>query len=452
MRKDSLFNKTRLQIAAWYAASTGLILILVSCYLYFMIKDSYSTAIDREVAALAGTLHDALEPKLQQPGIIDKSIDQEVIPNLCITGQKCATEPDRHTLGVTQRDVYYLRFYNLQQQVIAQSGIQPAGNSPPSLNEPWRSIYDIEGNHYQRFSTDLTTVDGRPWGYLQVGRSMKEFDEQLTNLQLRMALILPILTIFIAVVSWWIAGRTMKPIYSSYQKMQQFTADAAHELRTPLMALQATVELMQYYEPTEYLQQKESLAALDRQTERLIQLAQDLLMLSRLDSSMDQSLVEPCCLNQVIPALVKNLQALSQAAEINLQVDLTTSEALLVKIDRIHLERLLTNLVGNAIEYTPANGTVTVTVSRAGNQAVLQVIDTGVGMPPAVQGRIFDRFYRATVDRSWHKRSYPGQQSGGSGLGLAIVKSIVSSYGGIVLVKSQLEKGTIFIVKLPLCD
>ncbi len=442
MRKNSLFNKTRLQIAAWYAAGTGLTLILVSCYLYFMIKDSYSTAIDREVAALAGTLHDALEPKLQQPGVIDKSIDQEVIPNICITGQKCTAEPNRHTLGVTQRDVYYLRFYNLQQQVIAQSGIQPAKNSMTGFNDSSPTIYDVEGNHYQRFSTKLTNVDGHPWGFLEVGRSMKEFDEQLADLQLRLALILPILMLFIAVISWWIAGRTMKPIYSSYQKMQQFTADAAHELRTPLMAIQATVDLMQYYEPTEYLQQKESLAVLDRQTERLIQLAQDLLWLSRLDAQIDQSQLEPCCLNQVVPTLVKNLQSLSQTAKVNLKTDLRTSASLLVKIDRVHLERMLTNLVANAIKHTPAEGSVIVLIDQVGKYALLQVIDTGIGMPSEVQERIFDRFYRANNDR--------GRQSGGTGLGLAIVKSIVTSYGGTVEVLSQLQQGTTFTIKLPL--
>jgi signal transduction histidine kinase len=454
MRKNPLFNKTRLQIAAWYATGTGTILILVSFYIYFTVRDNYWSAINRETSSLGGTLHDALEPKLQEPGVISEGVDREILPNLCVKGKNCNVNnnPQRHVLGVTQQDVYYLRFYNLQGQIIAQSGNQPVGEILPRFEKSFYSIDDVAGQHYHRYSTGLTTTDGRPWGFLQVGRSMKEFDERLANLQHRMALVLPVLMLFIAVVSWLVAGRTMKPIYSSYAKMQQFTADAAHELRTPLMALQATVDLMQYYEPTEYAQQKESLAALDRQTERLIQLAQDLLMLSRLDAPMDQAPVESCCLNQVVPALVKNLQALSQEAGINLNVDLTTAESLLVKIDRIHLERLLTNLVGNAIEHTLANGTVTVTVSRSRNQAVLQVIDTGIGISPEVQAKIFDRFYRATADRSWPKQSYWGRQSGGAGLGLAIVKSIVNNYGGIVLVKSQLQKGSTFIVKLPLCN
>jgi signal transduction histidine kinase len=444
MRKNSLFNKTRLQIAAWYAAGTGTLLILVGFYLYSTVRESYWSAIDREVATLAGTLHDALEPKLQTPGVISQRIDQEIIPNLCIIGKSCnpIKTTQRHSLGVTQQDVYYLRFYNLQQQIIAQSGVQPVGDIAPNFGDSWQSIHDSNDQHYHRYSTGLTTSDGRPWGFLQVGRSMKEFDERLANLQMRMVLILPALMLFIAVVSWWVAGRTMKPIYSSYAKMQQFTADAAHELRTPLMALQATVELMQYYEPTEYLQQKESLAALDRQTERLIQLAQDLLMLSRLDAQIDRSQLEPCCLNQVVPILVKNLQSLSQGAKVNLKTDLRTSASLSVKIDRIHLERMLTNLVFNAIEHTPTGGCVTVVIDQLGKYALLQVIDTGIGMSSEVQERIFDRFYRANSDR--------GRQSGGTGLGLAIVKSITTSYGGTVEVFSQLKYGSTFTIKLPL--
>ncbi len=400
MRKNSLFHKTRLQIAAWYAAGTATILILVSFYLYFTVRDSYWTAINREISSLGGTLHDALEPKLQEPGVISERVNREILPNLCVAGKNChaISDPQRHMLGVTQQEVYYLRFYNLQGQVVARSGKPPSGEIPPNFGESLHSIHDA-GQHYHRYSTGLTTADGRPWGFLQVGRSMKEFDQRLDNLQLRMLLIIPILMLFIILVSWWVAGRTMKPTYNSYAQMQQFTADAAHELRTPLTAIQTTVDLMKYYEPSEYLQQQQSLTALDRQTERLIQLAQDLLMLSRLGS-------------------------------------------LLVKIDPIHLERLLTNLVVNAIEHTSKDGCVTVVLERLGEYALLRVSDTGSGMSPEVQKRIFDRFYRVNHDR--------GRQSGGAGLGLAIVKSIVSSYGGTVDVKSELQTGSIFTIKLPL--
>jgi signal transduction histidine kinase len=444
MRKNSLFTKTRLQIAGWYAAGTGTILILMSFYLYYTVRANYSSAIDRELATLAGTLHDALEPKLQQPGVVSDLVEREVLPNLCISGKPCQPSNtwQRHTLGVTQQEIYYLRFYNFQQQIVAQSGIQPVGSIPPDFGESWRSVHDATGQHYHRFSTGLTTADGRPWGFLQVGRSMKEFDERLANLQLRMILILPVVMLFIMAISWWVAGRTMQPIYGSYQKMQQFTADAAHELRTPLMALQTTVELMQYYEPTEYVQQKASLLVLDRQTQRLIQLAQDLLMLSRLESASDRSLVAPCCLNHAISSLMESFQGLSQAAGVKLRTELQVAGSLLVRIERSHLERLVTNLVANAIENTPAGGTVKVMINRAGNYAVLQVIDTGVGMSLEVQQRVFDRFYRVSNDR--------GRQAGGAGLGLAIVQSIVQNYGGTVDVRSKPQQGSTFVIKLPL--
>lgn len=444
MLKNSIFNKTRFQIAAWYAAGTATILMLTSFYFYFTVRDNYWTAINREISSLGGTLHDALEPKLQEPGVISERVDREVIPNLCVAGKNCRTisNPQRHALGITQQEVYYLRFYNLQGQLVAQSGNQPVGEISTNFGESLYSVHDGAGQHYHRYSTGLTTADGRPWGFLQVGRSMEEFDERLANLRLRMLLIIPILMLFIILVSWWVAGLTMKPIYNSYAKMQQFTADAAHELRTPLTAIQTTVDLMKYYEPSEYLQQQQSLTALDRQTERLIQLAQDLLMLSRLDSPFEQLQLEPCNLNQVVPKIVGNFQSLSNKANVTLKTHLMTSAPLLVKIDRIHLERLLTNLVVNAVEHTPEDGCVKVVLERLGEYALLRVSDTGLGMSPEILERIFDRFYRANHDR--------GRQSGGTGLGLAIVKSIVSNYGGTVNVKSELQQGSIFTIKLPL--
>ncbi len=127
MRRNPLFNNTRFQIAAWYASGTGTILILVSFYIYFTVRDNYWSAINHEISSLGGTLHDALEPKLREPGVISERIDREIIPNLCVKGKSCAAtnNPQRHALGVTQQEVYYLRFYNLQGQLIAQSGIQP---------------------------------------------------------------------------------------------------------------------------------------------------------------------------------------------------------------------------------------------------------------------------------------------------------------------------------------
>jgi signal transduction histidine kinase len=445
MRKNSLFNKTRFQIAAWYAAGTATILILVSFYLYSAVRDSYWTAINREISALGGTLHDALEPKLQEPGVISERIDREILPNLCVADKNChaVNDPQRHALGITQQEVYYLRFYNLRGQIVAQSGNQPSGEIPPNFGESLYSIDDAAGQHYHRYSTELTTADGRPWGFLQVGRSMEEFDERLNNLLLRMLLIIPILMLFIILVSWWIAGRTIKPIYDSYAKMQQFTADAAHELRTPLTAIQTTVDLMKYYDSSEYLQQQQSLTALDRQTKRLIELAQDLLMISRLEVNSARVQPTSCYLDQAVPKIIQNFQALSHQAKVELKIDLKTAASLPVSIELVHLERLLSNLVANAIEHTPAGGNVTVVLNQQGKFALLEVIDTGIGMSQETQEKIFDRFYRANDDR--------GRQTGGAGLGLSIIESIVSNSGGTISVKSHLQKGSTFTVRLPLC-
>jgi signal transduction histidine kinase len=154
-------------------------------------------------------------------------------------------------------------------------------------------------------------------------------------------------------------------------------------------------------------------------------------------------LVAPCCLNEVLPSFVASYQGLSQASGVDLLLKVETA-GISVRIDLSHLERLITNLVVNAIHHTPSSGQVIVRVDCLGNYAILQVIDTGVGMSAEVQKQVFDRFYRVSSDR--------GQQSGGAGLGLAIVQSIVISYGGTIEVTSQLQQGSIFTIKLPLAE
>ncbi len=449
MHRNKLFNQTRFQLAGWYAAVMGSILGLAGLITYQMVAHSHWDAVDQELQSISGTLHDSLEPILKQPGRLETAV-QTVLPNLCLAKQQCSTLSEklgRHTLNAFQQSGYYIRFFDQQGNPLATAGQVPLGLSVQLADHLLQTLQDQEGDRYQQLSLLLKNESGQPWGYMQVGRSLKEFDDHLSFLRFTMLTGLPVAMLLVAAASWSLAGLAMKPIYRSYAKMQQFTADAAHELRTPLAAIRAIVESTRDETLLTEAEAKAALAGVDRQNQRLVQLTQDLLLLSRLEASTESSeqTVKPkpsCCLNDLILDVVESLSVLEMAAPLQLTTHLQTKAPVYVAGDESQLVRLFSNLVANALQYTPEGGKVTVTLAQEDQSALIQVQDTGIGIAIEDQAHLFDRFYRVSRDRSRH--------TGGAGLGLAIAKAIAESHRGSIQVTSELGKGSTFTVRLPL--
>ncbi|MFM2315570.1 MAG: hypothetical protein RLZZ04_4848, partial [Cyanobacteriota bacterium] len=275
----------------------------------------------------------------------------------------------------------------------------------------------------------------------QVGRSLQDFEDYLGRVKLILLLGLPTSLILVGFASWWLAGLAMQPIYRSYQQIEQFTADAAHELRTPLAATQATIEsaLLVDLDPQET---KDILTTIKRENKRLIQLVADLLLLARMDRKAIPLRRELFCLNDLVSDLVEELEPLAIANQITLTNEFRVKKPLNVSGDCDQLYRLVYNLIVNAIQHTPSDGQVTVILERDASDALIKVKDTGIGIAPEHQKHIFDRFYRVQSDRS--------RNTGGSGLGLAIAQSIARSHSCKLSVCSELGKGSTFIFQLPL--
>ncbi|NWF58073.1 MAG: hypothetical protein HXY43_01820 [Fischerella sp.] len=149
-----------------------------------------------------------------------------------------------------------------------------------------------------------------------------------------------------------------------------------------------------------------------------------------------------CNLNDIVNDLVEELAPLAVAAKVKLTSKIRVQQPLTVIVDEDQIYRLISNLIMNGIQYTPANGEVSVALERSTHQAAIAVKDTGIGIAANEQKRIFDRFYRVNSDRS--------RSAGGAGLGLAIAQAIVQAHGGYIQVQSELGKGSTFIVRLPL--
>jgi two-component system, OmpR family, phosphate regulon sensor histidine kinase PhoR len=219
---------------------------------------------------------------------------------------------------------------------------------------------------------------------------------------------------------------------------RDFVANASHELKTPVAALRVLAETLLTALPDDPEAGRGFAVRIDREAERLDALVRDLLDLSRLErGALD---VEPVDLVGLTKEVVGSYADRAEERRIKLRTELQPNVAM--RGDRAQLGLLLSNLVDNAVRYTSSRGTVRVRLDGSESRAVLQVTDTGRGIPAGELSRIFERFYRIDKART--------RQTGGTGLGLAIVRHVAESHGGTVTVDSELGRGTTFTVTLPI--
>jgi len=223
------------------------------------------------------------------------------------------------------------------------------------------------------------------------------------------------------------------------RQVQQFTADASHELRSPLAALRGSAELA-LTRPRSAKELRQVIEESIEHYDRLARVAEDLLLLTRADAG-DQILhCEPVRFDSAVQDVVDLYTPLAQECG----VDLTFSHpaGIQLKADGTRLRQLVGNLIDNAIRYTEAGDQVTVSLVQANGMACLSVGDTGVGIPAEHLSRIFDRFYRADRARS--------AKHGGAGLGLSICRMIAEAHGGKVDISSAPGEGTRVTAVIPL--
>jgi signal transduction histidine kinase len=448
MNQNRLFEQTRWRLAKWYAGILSLILGLPGLGVYEAIAHAHRITINQELQTVGGTLHDSLEPILQQPGKLAATVTN-LLPDLCLVATSCSEtgHQNRHLARAIQQGKYYIQFFDLSGRLVAMAGIKPEGLSRNYSDRQWQNLIDSNDLRYRQISLELHTQDDRHWGYLQIGRSLQDFDNYVANVKWIMLLGLPIVIVLVMFASWWLAGRAMQPIYQSYRQIQQFTADAAHELRTPLAAIQATVESSLMRPTLTEKETRETLKTIGRQNQRLSHLVADLLTLCRIDRQLAinaKSQMKQVALNDLVSDIAEEFAALALASEISLTSQIEVNHPLKVSGNEEQLYRLVANLVINAIQHTLKGGKVTLILKQKNNEALIEIVDTGIGIPEKEQKFIFDRFYRVNKARS--------RDRGGSGLGLSIAKAIATAHQGNIKVKSELGKGSTFTICLPIIN
>ena len=448
MNRNSIFRSTRWRLTVLYTGAISVLFLICGFGVWRAIVHAHRVTLEQELKSIAGNLHDNLESTLKKSGKLEAA-SWRYLPNLYLyknSSWVLAGQSERHTLSPVYRGGYYVRLLDTKGNPIAQAGIKPDSLPLKKSATELQVVEDRQGDRYQQISLPLSlhNPDGKNvlWGYMDMGRSWQEFDNYLASLRRTILWTTPIVILLVIGVSWWLAGLAMRPLYQSYRQIQQFTTDAAHELRTPLAAIRATLESltrMPYFSETEA---RDILKVIERQNLRLSELVSDLLFLSRLDREILVGDRNICILQDIIADIEEELAALALQKEVTLTRNIQSSTPVEVMGNEEQLYRAIFNLVANAINYTPAGDNVTISLNQGDRRALIEVKDTGIGIAPEHQAKIFDRFYRVMGDRSRH--------SGGSGLGLAIAQAIAQAHQGNIKVQSELNQGSTFTIQLPI--
>lgn len=223
------------------------------------------------------------------------------------------------------------------------------------------------------------------------------------------------------------------------QVRRDFVANVSHELRTPLASIKSVIETLQGGALDDKRAAKDFLRRAEGEADRLVQLVEELLELSRIEAGVVPLAREPVEIDAVLKEAVNRLMPQAIRRQVALTLD-TKDDLPAVIGDATRLERVALNLIHNAIKFTPAGGSINVSANREDSSVIVRVRDTGLGIEPEELPRIFERFYK--TDRS--------RESVGTGLGLAVVKHTVEAHGGAVRVESVPRQGATFSFTLPI--
>lgn len=453
----------RARLTLWYAGVLLLILGLFAAGVYFTMRR---------------TLSDALNDALQNRAILTREL-------LVFDGGGQPGLPLNEDTQDPNRGESFQRLVGTDGQILfdnsASFGDVPLEQIAVSRAlSGRRHISTVDaGDEQARVLSLPVEREGRIVGALQIGESTEDLDRTLRSLLIVFAISLPAALVLAAIGGYWLATRALSPIDNitraaddiserdlsrrldldlpddevgrlartfdrmiarldaAFQRQRQFAADASHELRTPLAAIRGQLDVLSK-RPKEIATYEKVVETIGEQAERMTRLVGGLLMLARGDADALPVEKEPV----LIPELVRSVadQMRPAAREKGLRLDVEGDGEPEVTGDDDLLVQLLLNLVDNAIKYTDRGGVVM--RWRTGDRMVhVDVRDTGPGIPPEYQARVFERFFRVDVARS--------RAAGGAGLGLAICRWIAEEHGGSISVTST-EAGSTFTVSLPL--
>lgn len=463
------FQTLRAQLTLWYGALLFAIVLVFSTVLYGALSRALHRGVDQKLLALGEVVAESSVRNFLRPGFNDFGrLLQELfgVPSagqfiqvLDLSGNVGSQSPnlERRRLPVSPEA--------FRKAVHGESAFETFPDTPSPI----------------RILTYPVVVRGRVRNVVQVASSLASVHETLHKVRWLLALGIPTAMLVALGGGWLLAGRTLGPLTEvirsleeldaanlrarvpgslgtlevrdlaqninglmsrmedSFRRVRQFTADASHELRTPLTVLRGEAEVA-LRQPRPVEEYQNVLASSLEEIQRMQRIVEDLLLLAKGDLGEAPVNKVPVDLPRFFHDLSGQVEMLAEAK--GLEFTAVGGPPATVLADPLRLRQLFWNLLDNAVKYTPEGGEVYLSHAVAGDWARVTVKDTGIGIPPEHQARIFERFYRVDVHRA--------RAQGGSGLGLAICHWIVDAHGGRIEVRSEPGQGSSFLVYLPL--
>jgi heavy metal sensor kinase len=449
------------RLTAWYSLILALSLCLFGAIAYFAMGQSIRATIDS-----------GLRQRIQAV----RDIIKEDAPNgLAAVQDEFRELADSEGAGARLRVAY-----DSGALIYASPDLQVALEPRRAQSVP-RPFTGKLGDARFRFQREKIEVDGTRYD-VEVASSMQDFDRALERFRVVLYSAAPAFLILAALGGYWLSRRALAPVdeitcaartigaqdlsrrlavprssdelqrladtlnemlarlEAAFQRVTQFTADASHELRSPVSVMRTSAELA-LRKPRSEAEYREALSRILGESERVSRLIEQLLLLARADSGSAALPMTRIDLNSPLQSACREAKALAEAKQLKFSESIPATP-LWVQGDAASLERLFVILLDNAIKYTPSGGQIDVRLGSDDGFAVAGVQDTGIGIPAEDVPHVFDRFYRADRARS--------RESGGTGLGLAIGRWIAEAHHGEIRAESTSAKGSKFEVRLPL--
>jgi heavy metal sensor kinase len=460
-----MFDSVRTRLTLWYTGVLALSLIAFAILLYYVTANIFRERLDESLLSTGQTVASAYLEEFAEQKSANKA-SQVVLAELVF--------PDRFVEITDGNGTAIGWSRNFEGNVISIPS-----QTLDSARRDGRSFVVV--NNFRVAVVPLTSSQNL--GFAAVAEPLVVIEGSLTRLRRNLYAGVPLVLLLTSAGGYFLARKSLSPIASmnqqtrlitaqnlssrlnvtnprdelgglaltindlllrleqAFRQQQRFIADASHELRTPLAVLRSETEvaLGKKRSTDEY---EESLLLIKDEAERLSRIVEDLSILANQSAEMPPVILkEPLILNEVVSDCVRAARLLASRKALQVELENSSNELTLYGDEEL-LRRMLLNLLDNAVKYTPAGGEISVVLARQNGNARLVVRDTGIGIPFAEQSNVFDRFYRVDKARS--------RSQGGTGLGLSIVSWIVEAHDGTVTLESTPEKGSKFIVELPL--